>query len=151
MAKGDFSITLSERDVARMRRILADYETIDQNRAIKKGLDKGSKILVEEGKKNLSQRNKKKTGNLYRSMGKKLGKGYSLAGFRRPGGNHAHLVDRGTKIRYTKSGAYRGSVSKGNPEHGSGFFTDAVESKSEEVKEVVMQGIEEALKDGGKK
>lgn len=50
--------------------------------------------------------------SLTRSFKKKPATGYvgSRVGYKRPGGNAAHLVDLGTQERYTKKGLYRGKV-----------------------------------------
>ena len=78
----------------------------------------GAKVFTRLGKKNLRSRNDEHTGNLLQSMRWKAARrSVSVyAGFERSYkfqalkgvGNHAHLVDRGTKIRKTKAGKNRG-------------------------------------------
>ena len=112
---------------------------VDQAAAIQYALKQGMQVIVNAGKSNLSSRNNVVSGNLKRSFSIKANKkkAYSLGGFRRSsrkedisGGNHAHLVDRGTAKRWRiKDGKYTGSVSRGNPYHGTLFWTDAVESQ----------------------
>lgn len=63
----------------------------------------------------------------------------ALAGFDRPGGNHAHLVDRGTKKRYTKSGASRGVMP------GNNFWEDARNTEEEKAMQAVHKGIQRAV------
>lgn len=60
-------------------------------------------------------------------------------GFKRPGGNVAHLVDLGTEERYTKSGAYRGKIK------GSHFWTDTRDQYAQKAMDTMIDGIEEAI------
>lgn len=97
------------------------------------------------------------TGNLKRSFAIKIvkKKGYGLSGFRRSapkkgikGGNHAHLVDRGTAERYTiKTHSYRGSVSRGRPYTGSLFWTDAVESQGPQAVNRLVEAVYKSLQE----
>lgn len=148
MAKGDLTIVVDEKDLAKMNALLEQYDKVDQANIIQFALKRGMEVIVNEGKSNLARRNKQKTGNLTKSfkMTTNKKKAYSLGGFNRgKGGNHAHLVDKGTLNRWTKSGAYRGSVSKGNPQHGSAFWTDAVETKGQEGLQRLMDAIYTAI------
>ncbi len=150
MAKGELTIVLDEKDLQKMNALLSEYDKVDQSAIIQHALKQGMQVIVDEGKSNLATRNKKKTGNLSRSFrltaNKK--KAYSLGGFKRGkegGGYAAHLVDRGTDDRWTRKGAYRGSVSKGNPNHGSMFWTDAVTDKGQEGLNRLMDAIYKAI------
>lgn len=149
MAKGELTIVLDEKDLQKMNAILDKYDKVDQNAIIQGALKQGMQVIVTEGQANLATRNKKKTGNLARSfkMTTNKRKAYSLGGFKRgkDGGAHAHLVDKGTAERYTRKGAYRGSISKGNPNHGSGFWSDAVETKGQEGLQRLMEAIYDAV------
>lgn len=156
MAKGDLSFELDEKDYQSMMAILKGMDDVDKAKAIQYALKEGMQIIVSEGKHNLSSRNGVKTGNLKKSFAIKVNKkkAYSLGGFRRSsrkeniaGGNHSYLVDRGTDERWTKKGAYRGSVSRGNPKHGSMYWTDAVNSQGEHALNRLMDAIWEALED----
>ena len=99
-------------------------------------------VIVSQGKSNLLMRNKVRTGNLSHSWTIRVypKKAMAKGGFTKKGAA-AHLVDRGTGVRYTKSGAYRGSVSKGNPNTGSMFYTDAVHTKANDA----IQTLERAV------
>ena len=149
MAKGELTITLDEKDLQKMEALLDGYSKVDQNAIIQNALRQGMQVIVTEGQSNLATRNKKKTGNLARSfkMATNKKKAYSLGGFKRgkDGGAHAHLIDRGTDERWTKNGAYRGSISKGNPNHGSMFWTNAVETKGQEGLNTLMNAIYNTL------
>lgn len=149
MAKGELTIVLDEKDLQKMNAVLDGYSKVDQNTIIQNALRQGMQVIVTEGQANLATRNKRKTGNLARSfkMTTNKKKAYSLGGFKRgkDGGAHAHLIDRGTDKRFTRKGAYRGSISKGNPNHGSGFWTDAVETKGQEGLNTLMDAIYDAI------
>lgn len=143
MARGDLTITLDKAQADKLQQILTDLSEVDKSTVVANALEKGMKVITDAGRRNLQQRNKQKTGNLIGSIGivvlKKSQRSYG--GFRRPKGAHAHLVDRGTAKRYTKKGYYRGSVSKGQPNKGSLFFTDAVQQNGEAAINKLMDAI----------
>ena len=155
MAKGELTIVLDEKDLQKMNALLSEYDKVDQSAIIQHALKQGMQVIVDEGKSNLATRNKKKTGNLSRSFrltaNKK--KAYSLGGFKRGdgGGNHAPWIDRGTDERWTTKGAYRGSVSKGRPNTGSRFWTEAVITKGQEGLGTLMNAIYQAIDEINKK
>lgn len=130
----DFTFELDEKDYQALQNMLAGIADVDKRRAIMGALLQGAKAIAKVGKSNLRNRNKKKTGNLLGSITtkaiRKVASAY--AGFKRSGarkGNHAHLVDRGTAKRWTKKGAYRGSVSKRAVYTGTQFWTSAVQGE----------------------
>lgn len=154
MAKGDLTITLEQRDVEHFNRILGNMKNVEGTQEVKSALNTGISLIMNTGKANLAARNKKKTGNLSRSFRKSVQKSAAYAGFKRAtvngknkneGGNHAHLIDRGTAKRWTKSGHYTGSVSKNSPNTGTLFWTNAVESQGPAARDTLMQGIYDAL------
>lgn len=147
MANGRLSLTLNEAQYKSLENKLSKLEAIDRSAAVQKGLREGVKPIIAQGKANLASSNKVRKGKLSHSFGSALRRKYSAikAGFRRPGGASAHLVDRGTVKRWTKKGAYRGSVSKGNPKHGSLFWTRAVEAKGAEAINILMKRVEEEI------
>ena len=127
---------------------------VDQSKAIQYALNQGMRVIVNAGKMNLSSRNNVVSGNLKKSFSLRVNKkkSYALGGFRRSaprkgieGGNHAHLVDRGTVKRYTKKGYYRGSVSRGRPQTGTMFWTDAVNSQGPAALNKLMDAVYDAL------
>ena len=150
MSSGNMSFTFSERDMAELQRIMGDMAEVDKRKAITASLRRSTRNIVLGGKRNLSSRNKKKSGHLSKSFktnssNKKV---VAYAGFSRTGenkGNHAHLVDRGTVKRWTKKGYYRGSVSKGTPQKGSNFWTDSVMAQGpkamENLKDTIFQEL----------
>lgn len=156
MAKHDMTIELDEKDYQKMLSILRGMSEVDQAAAIQYALKQGMQVIVNAGKSNLSSRNNVVSGNLKRSFSIKANKkkGFALGGFKRStkynkigGGNHSYLVSDGTAERYTRKGYYRGSVSKGNPNHGSRFWRDAVESQGPAALSKLMDAVYQAVDD----
>lgn len=147
MAKSDLTIVLDEKDYQKMMSLLNGMSQIDQEAVIQKALSQGMKVIVNAGKSNLATRNSVRTGKLKRSFSIKVNKkrAYTLGGFKRPDGAAAHLIDRGTDERWTRTGAYRGSVSKGRPNTGSLFWTNAVESEGGQALNRLMDAVYEAM------
>lgn len=150
---GNFTMTLDEMDFNRVVQILTDLTSLERSKVVRKGLHEGGKVFVTEGKKNLKARLssepvnvKNRKGNLIKAFKEKVypRKTKVHAGFGKKG-HHAHLVDRGTVKRYTKKGAYRGSVSKGRPKTGNMFWTDAFNAKKQEAAKVLMDSIKREI------
>lgn len=145
MARGDFKFEFDAEDIATFRAVVQEMGEIDGSKAVMNSLSRGMALITRQGKANLDTSNHQKTGNLKRSIRRKQVKKWVsvYGGFKKGkgGGNHAHLVDRGTDERWTKKGAYRGSVSKGSPNTGSMFWTRAVESKGPQAMEKTMNVI----------
>ena len=143
----DFTFVIDEGDYAKLQRILYGMSEVDQQAVVQTALRMGMQRIVLAGKSNLSMKNKKKTGNLSKSFSIRANKkkAYTLGGFRRPAGAHAHLIDRGTDNRWTKKGYYRGSVSKGSPNIGSSFWTTAVMTEGPKAQAGLMDAIYDAL------
>ena len=140
---GSFTFTMPEKEFMEVEAMLADLSDLEQKYAVTQALKAAAQKLVSSGKVEFKKYHKSKTGNLYRSMStslkrrKNISRNASYAGFKRnankkrnnggiASGNHAHLIDRGTARRWTKNGAYRGSVSRNNPHKGSSFWTRTV-------------------------
>lgn len=92
---------------------VSSLETMPKGRTVRRGVAQVTNLIAQEGRATLKARTKGKgTGNLRRSITAKLkrGKPEGLAGFRKGsgGGNHAHLVDQGTRERRTRRGEKRG-------------------------------------------
>lgn len=148
---GNFTITLNERDYQALQKKFTQAAKIDKNHTIKSALDEGISYIKNAGASNLASRNKVVTGNLKRSLSKRVKKTAAYAGFKRAtagkkdGGNHAHLIDRGTVKRYTRKGYYRGSISRGRPNTGTSFWTDAVETEGPRAERTLMDGVYETI------
>lgn len=142
MANSDFTATVDKRDYTKIMNALSDLSKIEREAAIVKGIQEGLAVIVKQGKANLAASGTKvRTGNLSGSF-KKLTKKSQLkgyAGFSRPKGSAAHLIDRGTKVRHTKSGANRGSVT------GNLFWTRAVNETKDKAQQELMESIRKTI------
>ena len=137
--------TFDENDVLYLVRNLEGFE---QNKAIKSGLRSALNVFKRKGQMNLRDRmlyHGRHTYALENSFlnhikRNKLG---GLTGFRRStkwvqyenAGNHAHLVDLGTKPRYTKLGYYRGVMPANH------FWTDAFTTEEPKAVNLMMDAI----------
>lgn len=104
---------------------------------------KAAKMLMERGKDKLISTLIGNSDYLVDSFTYKLRKGKFagvLVGFKRPGGNVAHLVDMGTKDRYTKNGAYRGKIV------GSRFWSDTKEQYAPQAMNDMMEAVDRAIR-----
>lgn len=161
MSESNFKFEFDEEDIKYLQGVLAGFGEIDGSKAIMASLSKGIAKIIRKGKSNLASSNKVKKGNLKNSFRKKQVKKWVSAygGFRkgRGGGNHAHLIDRGTDERYTLNdytdklgrvypkGQRRGSISKNSPNTGSRFWTNAVVGTGPDAMEDTMNVIEKEL------
>lgn len=151
MAKGGFTFNFGwdEAFIKTLMDTMVYMEDIDKSKVILKTLQRGAGLITRRGKANLQMSGNQKTGNLKRSIRRKLVKKTlsAYAGFKKGkgGGNHAHLVDRGTVKRWTRKGYYRGSVSKDNPKNGNLFWTEAVESKGQQAMDQTLYVIYKEL------
>ena len=159
MANGDFKFSVSEADYIRIQRALEEMSDIERNVAVKSGFKQGGDILLVAGKASFLEKNKKKTGNLYRAFTKNLKtkkKNTSgiLVGFKRGKGkgNHSHLINYPTTHRFTKQGYYRGKIdqagigSRGRKKTGATYFwSSVVEAQGSAAMEKVTQAIYRAI------
>lgn len=124
--------------------LVEGLENFEKDRAIKAGLRSAVNVFKAAGKRNLRQRQKTPggvTGNLMKSFTNKVKRTKlgALSGFARPAGSHAHLVDKGTKMRYTKRGRRRGVMPANN------FWSDAVVSEEPKAIALLYTGVERAV------
>ena len=154
MASGELTVELEKASYQRFMNIVNQMEKADQGKAVRGALRQGIQVIINAGKSNLTQRNKVHTGNLRKSFAKKVSskRASAYAGFRRSstnkrikGANHSYLVDRGTAKRWTSRGYYRGSVSKGSPNTGSRFWSDAVKTQGPAAMDRIMDAIYQTL------
>lgn len=137
-------IQVSKTDRDDILYLVRNLEEFEKDKAIRSGLRSAVNVFRTKGRSNLRSRlipGRITTGHLMNSFTtrvkrNKLG---ALAGFDRPGGNHAHLVDRGTKRRYTKSGAHRGIMPANR------FWTDAKESEEGKAVQAVYNGVKKCV------
>lgn len=125
--------------------LIRNLEKFEQNKALREGLSGAAKIFYTLGRRNLlSSSTGIKSGALLSSItsrvrvNRKTGEP-TVVGFERPRGNLAHLVDLGTKPRYTKSGAYRGIMPANY------FFTDARVEGEKPATDAIIDGIQRAI------
>ena len=137
--------TFDENDVLYLVRNLEGFE---QNKAIKSGLRAALNVFKRKGQMNLRDRMLYHGRHTYAHENSflnhiKRNKLGGLTGFRRStkwiqyeyAGNHAHLVDLGTKPRYTKLGYYRGVMPANH------FWTDAFSSEKPKAINLMMEAI----------
>lgn len=151
----ELTIELSEDDYNKMRTMLEGLEGADRTNAVRTALTDGMAVIISEGKANLKARNNVVSGGLSHSFASRVYRkgGYVLGGFRRSSkskkvkgaGNAAHLVDRGTVVRKTKKGYNRGSVSKGQPNKGSMFWTDSVRKNGDKAMKRLMDSLYQSI------
>lgn len=138
----DFTATVDQRDYIKIMNALSKMSKLERDAAIQKGIQEGLEVIVKQGKANLAASGTKvRTGNLKGSF-KKITKKSQLkgyAGFSRPKGSAAHLIDRGTKVRQTKNGANRGKVT------GNYFWTKAVQESKDKAQQELMDSIKKTI------
>lgn len=146
VSSGNFTLELKKEDMAKLKAIINGFGDIGGNKAVMTALSKGMEVIVKKGKSNLHN---VKKGNLKKSLRRKQVKKWSAVygGFKRgkDGGNHAHLIDRGTDMRYTKKHQYRGTVFKNGPYTGNRFWTNAVLSEAPKAMVKTMEVINQEL------
>lgn len=116
-----------------------------ERQALRPGVRRGARVIVTEAKRRVPVL----TGGLKRSLTvkmdatearRKAGEITALATFRRPQGNHAHLVERGHDIKTTTDGPKLGSVAP-RP-----FMRPAREEKKHAVRGEVEKKVREWIK-----
>ena len=128
-----------------LRRIAILSRAIDRDTALLSSMEAAARLIQRVGKLNLSERLQwadGTTGSLLRQFRTRRRRNMMAvaAGFNRPEGAHAHLVDLGTGPRYTKSGKYRG-VMPANM-----FWTDAIETTQSEAQDRFLDAVDRAVK-----
>ena len=162
MNNGKFGFRFLVDDVSKeeFNHIMENFKTVDKDEEIVRTLLQGKRELEATGKSLLVKRERFKysgsvpgyrTGHLYNSLtGNTTYTKNSIslyAGFKRGkgGGNHAHLIDRGTVLRYTRKGHYRGSVSAGHPNFGNMFWTVTVRRLGPKIQNNLSNAIHNAF------
>lgn len=149
----DFKFTVSEAEYQALIRKMEELADVDKKPVLRKAYKSGGQILIKAGKSSFLEKNKKKTGNLYRSFTSKMKKKNRgiLIGFRRGVGlgNHAHLIDKGTTYRFTKKGYYRGKIDDAsNGKTGKTFFwSNVVQMKGEDAMKRIVDAVYDAIEE----
>ena len=141
MASGDLTCTLDPDDVRRIKERLNQLGDVVKDGIVQRGLREGAKVIYDETKASIQRHGFVKKGNLLSSVAIKTKKntGKVYIGFRRPEGAAAHLLDKGTAVRHTKSGANRGKIVA------SHFHTDSVNAKKDEAMQILYKSIQASL------
>lgn len=130
--------------------LIRNLEDFEKDKAVKSGLRAGASVFQRKGKSNLKGRlGRHSTGSLLGSfqIRVKRNKPGVLAGFRRStryvhyskAGNHAHLVDLGTKERKTTIGKSRGVMPANR------FWTDAATTEKDKAMQKVYEGVKRCV------
>lgn len=137
-------IQVRQIDTDSINYLIQELEQFEKNSAIKKGLQAGGNLIQKEGKRRLKERIEDHTGNLRRSfkVRVKRNKAGVLIGFIRGknGGNHAHLVDRGTKKRKHPITGTSGVMPANY------FWTDTENIDRPKAVNEIFAGVEKAVK-----
>lgn len=137
-------IQVSVIDKENIQYLVRNLEDFEKDKALRSGLRSAVNIFRVRGRSNLRSRllhHGVQTNHLMNSFANRVKRNKlgALAGFDRPGGNHSHLVDRGTKRRYTKAGLNRGVMP------GNRFWSDAEKTEESRAMQAVYEGIQKAV------
>lgn len=124
--------------------LVRELDDFEKDKAVKSGLRKAVNVFKVKGRSNFRSRllrHGKQTGHLLNSFTNRVKRNKlgALSGFDRPGGNHSHLVDLGTKIRHTKKGTSRGRMP------GNRFWSDARASEEGKAMDALFEGVKKAV------
>ena len=141
MATGDLTCTMDPQDLKRLNEKLNSLGSVVKEGIVQKGLRDAANIVLREAKSSIERHGFVRTGKLLSSAAiktrKKDGKVY--IGYKRPAGAAAHLLDKGTAIRHTRTGANRGRIVA------SHFHSEALNAKKDEAMRVLYDSIQESL------
>ena len=137
-------IEIKQIDRENIQYLVDNLEDFEKDKAIKSGLRSAVNVFRIKGRSNLRARilrHGKQTNHLMNSFTNRVKRNKlgALAGFDRPGGNHAHLVDSGTKVRTTKGGANRGVMPANK------FWSDAKVSEESKAVSALYKGVRRAV------
>lgn len=112
MTSGGMSIEFDQVTLAKVMKQLQALEDVDQSKAVQAGLTKGVDYINKYVRRATKTEFKVRKGNLSSSVMRKYVKKRAAAygAFSRPKGAAAHLLEYGTKERYTRKGYYRGRI-----------------------------------------
>lgn len=140
------SIEVKQIDQAEIDYLVRSLEKIEEDKAIKTGLNKAGQVFKVGGRQRLRQRMKSGskgiTGNLQNSFKVRVKRNHPgvLIGFEQGKGNHAHLVDRGTVERFQRKN--NKSVGKMPANY---FWTDTESMDNNKAIDRLYEGIEKAV------
>lgn len=136
-------IEVKQIDIDNINDLVRELTEFEKNKAIRSGLLAAGQVLKAGGKKRLSERlsnGKGHTGHLLNSFQVRVKKNKAgvLTGFN-GGGRHSHLVDKGTKERFLKSGESRGKMPANR------FWSDTESMDSKKAIDKLFIGLEKAI------
>lgn len=164
MSRGSFTFNIYEGEIRKIQTVYKNMLKLSEDSIVRRAFESSGKLMKERGKYFLKSRllghgkmvrghYTANTMRLYNSLEKEVAitKLRVYAGFKRPLGNHAHLVDRGTKQRYTLKGykdrlgryyapgQYRGKMPANK------FWRSTIETFAPQLMEKLMDAIDRAL------
>lgn len=153
-------MTFDERDLAALNKALEGLSEIEKTAIVQKGLQEAASMIKRKGRSKLIATMSKDPWNIEMRKRMAAKRGGGLEGaiatrtFKKKGkahigfsklGHHAHLVNMGTKKRYTAARWYRGSVGKVAPYTGSGFWTKNFQENKDRAKDIIFESVYASL------
>lgn len=137
-------IQVKQIDRESIQYLVNHLEDFEKDKAIRSGLKDAVNVFKVKGRANLRSRllrHGKQTNHLMNSFTNRVKRNKlgALSGFDRPGGNHSHLVDMGTKVRRTKKGENRGIMPANH------FWNDAKVSEEGKAMDALYLGVQKAV------
>lgn len=137
-------IQVKQIDRENIQYLVNHLEDFEKDKAIRSGLKDAVNAFKVKGRANLRSRllrHGKQTNHLMNSFTNRVKRNKlgALSGFDRPGGNHSHLVDMGTKVRRTKKGENRGIMQANH------FWNDAKVSEEGKAMNALYLGVLKAV------
>lgn len=136
-------------DIEKVIDAVSDLSCIEKDKSIKSGLAAAGNVFKAAGIRNINRRignstqktKKRAPGNLKRSVTGRVKKRKPgvLVGFANPLGNHSHLVNSGSRQRFTKKGKNSGVMPANE------FWYDAVDQNKGKAIDELHKGIERAV------
>lgn len=154
-------MTFDERDLAALNKALEGLSEIEKTAIVQKGLQEAASLIKRKGRNKLVATMSKDPWNMEMRKRMAAKRGGGLEGaiatrtFKKKGkahigfgklGHHAHLVNMGTRKRFTAARHYRGSVSKNAPYTGSQFWTKSFQENREHAKQIIFDSVYASLK-----
>ena len=138
-------VTLDDGTISALGAKLNGLKDFDKSQAVRSAFKRGADVFKRQGllsfdatwKGTRHQRHSRFRWSFL--VKNKLGKADALAGFGSYGA-HGHLIDRGTKARYTKRGQYRGIMPA------SYFWTKTFNSYKGQVNNQIVKDLEREIK-----
>ena len=137
----NLTVTMNQEDVRRLNEKLNQLGSVVKDGIVQRGLRDAANIILNATRSSIERHRFIKTGKLLASAAIKARKrdGKVYVGFKRPAGASAHLLDKGTIVRHTRTGASRGRIVASN------FHTNAVKENKDKAMQVLYKSIQDSL------